>query len=66
MTCLLILPRGSRRLSEATRAHCTVTELANGPDSAPDGGYLLSLQIAPFVADATPSRPVLLPLRVAR
>ena len=31
-------------------------------DSIPDGQYLLNLQVAPFVADAAPSRPVLLPL----
>jgi arylformamidase len=37
----------------------TITELIYVPDSVPDGVYLLNLQIAPFVADASPSRPVL-------
>jgi hypothetical protein len=32
------------------------------PDHAPDGFYLLDLQFAPFVADATPSRPLLFPV----
>lgn len=46
----------------ATRPHATVTELAYIDASIPDGPYLLNLQVAPFVADAAPSRPVLLPL----
>jgi hypothetical protein len=29
------------------------------PDAAPDGEYLLELQVANFVNDAAPSRPVL-------
>jgi len=37
-----------------------MTELINVPDDVPDGRYLLNLQIAPFEADAAPSRPVLL------
>lgn len=45
----------------ATRPHATVTELAYIPDAVPDGIYLLNLQIAPFVADAAPSRPLLYP-----
>jgi hypothetical protein len=39
-----------------------VTELAYAPDAAPDGLYLLDLQVPAFVADAAPSRPVLYPL----
>jgi hypothetical protein len=31
-------------------------------DAIADGHYLLNLQVAPFVADAAPSRPILLPL----
>ena len=37
----------------------TITELVYAPDSIPDGEYLLNLQIAPFDADASPSRPIL-------
>ena len=37
----------------------TVTELIYVPDEIEDGSYLLNLQIAPFAADAAPSRPLL-------
>jgi arylformamidase len=37
----------------------TITEMIYVPDSIKDGLYLLNLQIAPFVSDASPSRPVL-------
>jgi kynurenine formamidase len=40
----------------------TITELIYVDDTVPDGRYLLDLQIAPFVADAAPSRPVLYPV----
>jgi kynurenine formamidase len=59
------LPAGSRRLAEATRRHCTVTELAFVPDEVADGHYLLNLQLAPLAADAAPSRPMLLALAAA-
>jgi len=42
-----------------TRANSTITELIFVPDAVPDGEYLLNLQIAPFVSDAAPSRPLL-------
>lgn len=42
-----------------TRTGATITELIYVPDEAADGEYLLNLQIAPFVADAAPSRPLL-------
>lgn len=37
----------------------TVTEMIYVPDHLPDGRYFLDIQLAPFVADAAPSRPVL-------
>ena len=37
----------------------TITEMIFVPDEVPDGLYLLNLQIAPFVNDASPSKPVL-------
>lgn len=40
----------------------TITEFIYVPDQVPDGRYLLNLQIAPFVSDASPSRPLLFPL----
>ena len=56
------MPSGATAASSATRAHSTITELAFVNDSVPDGVYLLSLQVAPFEADAAPSRPILYPL----
>lgn len=56
------LPPGSRRLADAARRHCTATELAFVPDEVTDGLHLLDLQVAPFAADAAPSRPLLLAL----
>jgi arylformamidase len=40
----------------------TITELVFAADDVMDGEYMLNLQTAPFVNDATPSRPVLFPL----
>jgi len=51
---------------DAHRAHrgrALVTELAYVPDGAPDGPYLLDLQVPAFATDAAPSRPVLYPVR---
>ena len=42
-----------------TRINSTITELIYVPNGVKDGEYLLNLQIAPFEADASPSRPVL-------
>ncbi len=53
------LPPGARDLPLARRAHCTITELAYVPDSAPDGEYLLELQVPALGGDAVPSRPLL-------
>lgn len=53
------LPAGSREARAAARPEATVTELIFVPDEAVDGPYSLSLQIAPWVADAAPSRPLI-------
>ena len=37
----------------------TITELIYAPNEITDGAYFLNLQIAPFAADASPSRPLL-------
>jgi len=49
--------------------HRSVTELIYVPDVAPgtagvvtDGAYLLNLQMAAMCLDATPSRPILIPI----
>ena len=51
-------PRGTS-IGSDTRLRATVTELAYVPDQVADGLYLLNLQVAPFAADAAPSRPML-------
>jgi kynurenine formamidase len=57
------LPAGGKRLSEATRRDCTITELAWIAPTVRDGWYLMSLQIPALMTDAVPSRPVLYPAR---
>ena len=44
---------------EAPRMNATITEFIFVPDAIGDGTYLMNLQMANFVNDATPSRPVL-------
>ena len=39
--------------------HKTITEMIFVPNNILDGKYLLNLQIAPFVSDASPSRPII-------
>ncbi|WP_425235741.1 cyclase family protein [Ulvibacterium sp.] len=43
----------------ALRKSATITELVFVPNHIQDGKYFLNLQVAPFVNDASPSRPVL-------
>lgn len=47
----------------APRTAATITEMAYIPDHIPDGVYLLNLQIASFVLDVSPSKPVLYSLQ---
>ncbi len=56
------LPPGSQDAAGASRREATITEMIFVPESLPDGLYALSLQVAPWVMDAAPSRPVLFPL----
>jgi len=44
---------------KATRFNATITEFIYVSNRIKDGRYLLNIQTAPFVNDATPSRPVL-------
>jgi arylformamidase len=46
-------------INPQTNVNKTVTEMIYVDDSITDGVYLLNLQIAPFVSDASPSRPIL-------
>jgi kynurenine formamidase len=49
----------SFEVNTSTRTNATITELIYVPNEVPDGEYLLNLQIAPFMSDAAPSRPIL-------
>lgn len=51
---------GSREANANTRINSTITELIYVPNEVADDEYMLNLQIAPFEADCSPSRPVLL------
>lgn len=51
------------QVPENPQFHKTITEFIFVPDTVSDGNYLLSLQIAPFENDASPSRPVLYPIK---
>jgi arylformamidase len=44
---------------DESRHQCTISEFIYVADSIQDGLFLLEMQIAPFVNDAAPSRPVL-------
>jgi arylformamidase len=50
---------------DALRTDATITEFIYAPDTLEDGLYLLNLQVAPFVNDAAPSRPVVYSLQRA-
>ncbi len=51
--------QGSFEISADSFIQKTITELIYAADEIEDGNYLLNLQIAPFEADASPSRPIL-------
>lgn len=50
---------GKFETNENSLIENTITELAFMPDEIKDGAYILNLQIAAFMSDASPSRPVL-------
>jgi hypothetical protein len=56
------VPSGASGATSDARMHATITELAYIDNAIEDGEYLLNLQVAPFMSDAAPSRPVLLSL----
>ena len=51
--------QGSFEKDGSSRIASTITELIYVPNEVEDGEYLLNLQIAPFEADCSPSRPLL-------
>lgn len=53
---------GSHEANAESMVHKTISEMIYVPEDIEDGSYLLNLQIAPFVSDAAPSRPILYPL----
>ena len=50
-------------LNDDARLNCTISELIFVDNAIADGDYLLNLQIASFVNDASPSKPILYPLK---
>ncbi len=46
--------------------HKTITELIFVPNHVIDGHYILSLHVAPFENDASPSRPILYPIKTKK
>lgn len=55
----LLAHRAFWKYPEAPRFDATITEFIYVPNHIKDGSYILNLQTANFVNDATPSRPVL-------
>lgn len=53
---------GSFARRKDSRETASITEMAYIPDRIPDGRYLLNLQFPSFVADASPSKPILYPI----
>lgn len=59
------MPPDGRATADVGRPGATITEMVYVPDATRDGLYALSLQLAAWVSDAAPSRPVLYPLAPA-
>lgn len=53
------MPPDGDAAADVGRPEATITEMIYVPDNLPDGLYALSLQLACWVGDAAPSRPVL-------
>jgi kynurenine formamidase len=56
--------QGSHDVNVNNHSLNTITEMIYVPDEIEDGKYLLNLQIASFLADASPSRPILYKLKI--
>lgn len=57
------VPQGSHNVDKANHSLNTITEMIYVPYSVKDGNYLLNLQIAPFTADSSPSRPIIFEIK---
>lgn len=53
---------GRKVLRSDSRRSSTITELIYVPAEILDGPYVLNLQISPFEADCSPSRPIIFPI----
>jgi arylformamidase len=53
------IEEGSFETNPNTRVESTITEMIYAANEIEDGEYLLNLQIAPFMSDASPSRPII-------
>lgn len=51
--------KDTRNLNEDARLEATITEMIYVPNEIKDGMYFLNIQLASFVNDASPSKPVL-------
>ncbi|UCE93556.1 MAG: cyclase family protein [Flavobacteriaceae bacterium] len=56
------MKQGSHEVSQDSYLYKSITEMIYVPDTIRDGNYLLNLQIASFVSDASPSRPLIFPI----
>lgn len=50
-------------IPDQPRLKATITEMIYVPDEVPDGWYLLNLQVLNLMMDASPSRPIIYPLK---
>jgi len=57
------VPQGSHKIDIENHSIRTITEMVYIPGNVKDGNYLLNLQIASFMADASPGRPVIFELK---
>ncbi|MFI5212050.1 MAG: cyclase family protein [Ignavibacteria bacterium] len=58
------IEQGSHSVDSGNYSPKTITEMVYAGNEVMDGPYLLNIQIAPFVSDASPSRPVLFQLTI--
>jgi kynurenine formamidase len=58
------IEQGSHNVDINNHSLKTITEMVYVPNEVKDGHYLLNIQIAPFVSDASPSRPLLFQLSI--
>ncbi len=58
------MPAQTHAVKEVQRLQASITELIYVPNDVPDGLYVLNLQVAPFMNDAAPSRPLIFPMEL--